>query len=873
MLASAALALLLSVAAEPAMAAPRLRLPGDVRPLRESVELVLDPAAESFSGSVEIELEVLRPTAVVWLNATRLELTAASLGDDGRRRPARVLRGGEDFVGLAADRPLQLGRAWLAASFAGKVSRIESDGVFSVRERGEWYLFSQFEPIAARQAFPCFDEPSYKIPWTLTLRVPRGLVALSNTPAAASGREGPRDVTLFAPTRPLPSYLVALAVGPFDLVDTGRAGRAGTPTRLVVPKGRAAETAWARETTPRILRLLEDYFDRPYPYEKLDQLAIPSVSFAMEHPGLVTYGADLLLQGAGDAVESRREWVSVCAHELAHQWFGDLVTMAWWDDTWLNEAFASWLGEKIDDRFRPEWGVAIERVQARSEALEADGLASARRLRQPIVSNDDIANAFDGITYAKGEAVLEMIESWLGEDAFRRAVRAYVNAHAWGTATAGDFVSALSAATGVDAARALSSFLDQTGAPVVRAELRCDAAPALLLSQRPYRPLGSPAVEQKTWSVPVCVDLGTGGRRCSVLSDGNSEIALNGHGCPDWSFPNADAAGYYRTALPAGQARRALEHGGLGIAERVCLAGDLGALAASGDVPASEALGLVPLLARDPDRHVVESAVALLQQLERIVPDALLPAFSAYVRGALGGRAAGLGWSSRPGESDELRLLRRTLLPAAVRLGRDDALARDALPLASDWLEQRTPADPDMIDALLSAAAGAGDRALFDRLRSEALRSPDRARRQRLIGALGAVRDPALAGEALALTLDDRIDARESVRILLELGSQRETQGLAFDFVRDHYDGLASRLPGGSPSPLSALPWIGVRLCTPEARSELEAFFAPRLARLEGGPRSLQQALESADQCVAQKQAQLPSLSGFLRATPVAVAR
>ncbi len=868
----ASLALLLSVAAETPTSAPKLRLPGDVRPLRQSVELVLDPAAESFSGSVEIEIEVLRPAAVVWLNATRLELTAASLGDERRLRPARVLRGSVDFVGLAAERPLQPGRARLQVAFAGKVSRIESDGVFTVRERGEWYLFSQFEPIAARRAFPCFDEPSYKIPWTLTLRVPKGLVALSNTPAAATGREGPRDVTVFAPTRPLPSYLVALAVGPFDVVDTGRAGRAGTPTRLVLPKGRAAETAWARETTPRILQLLEDYFDRPYPYEKLDQLVIPGVSFAMEHPGLVTYGANLML-GAGNAVESRRDWASVCAHELAHQWFGDLVTMAWWDDTWLNEAFASWLGEKIANRFRPEWGVAIERVQARSEALEADSLASARRVRQAIVSNDDIANAFDGITYAKGEAVLEMVESWLGEEAFRRAVREYVNAHAWGIASAGDFVSALSAAAGVDAARVLSSFLDQTGAPVVRAELRCDAAPALLLSQRPYRPLGSPAVEPKTWNVPVCVRLGTSGRRCGVLAGGSSEIALDGSGCPAWSFANADGTGYYRAALPAGQARRALERGGLGVAERVCLAGDLGALAASGDVSASEALGVVPLLARDPERHVVEAAVALVQQLEHIVPDALLPAFAAYVRGALGGRASGLGWSGRPGESDDLRLLRRTLLPATVSLGRDEALARDALRLATDWLEKSTAADPDMIDAVLSAAAGAGDRALFERLRSEALASPDRTRRERLIGALGSLRDPVLASQALALTLDDRIDARESVRILLDLGSRRETRRLAFDFLRDHYDALASRLPGGSPSPLASLPWIGVRLCTPEARNELKAFFGPRFARLEGGPRSLQQALESADQCVAQKQAQLPSISDFLRPAPAAAAR
>jgi alanyl aminopeptidase len=196
----------------------------------------------------------------------------------------------------------------------------------------------------------------------------------------------------------MPVYLVAVAVGPFDVIDLGPAGRKAVPSRLAVPKGRGGETAWARESTAPILKLLEDYFDRPYPYEKLDQVASPGVGFAMEHPGLVTYGMGLMVQREESAA-SRRDWASVCAHELAHQWFGDLVTMAWWDDTWLNESFASWMGEKTTESFRPDWGIATERAAARSSALEGDSLATARRIRQPIESKDDIHNAFDGITY------------------------------------------------------------------------------------------------------------------------------------------------------------------------------------------------------------------------------------------------------------------------------------------------------------------------------------------------------------------------------------------------------------------------------------------------------------------------------------------
>ena len=274
----------------------------------------------------------------------------------------------------------------------------------------------------------------------------------------------------------------------------------------------------------------------------------------------------------------------------------------------------------------------------------------------------------------------------------------------------------------------------------------------------------------------------------------------------------------------------------------------------------------MPLLASDADRHVVEAAVALLQRLERMLPDDLLPAFAAFVRDTAGARAAALGWTARPTESDDERLLRRALVPAVARLGAEQRLGKEAVRLARDWLDGRAVPDPDMIDPLLSAAAGAGGRPLYDRLRAEALRAPDRAQRERLLAALGGVREPALVAEALALTLDERLDARESVRVLLELGSQRATRRLAWDFAREHYDALAARLPGGIFSPLGALPWIGAGLCSEESRRELEAFFTPRLASAGAGARTLRQALEAAGQCVAQRSAQRDSAAAFLQA-------
>ncbi len=861
MLHALAVSALLATSAEPATP-PALRLPGDARPVRQAVELTLDPGQEGYSGVVDVEVEVARQTPRLWLNATGLKVTSASLGPGGQPRPARVVPGGQDFVGFEPQAPLGPGRARLRVAFEGTVSRLLDEGLFAMKEGDEWYAFTQFEPISARRAFPCFDEPSAKIPWEVTLRVPAGLVALSNASEASRRREGDRDVVRFAPTPPMPSYLVAVAVGPFEVVDVGPAGGKGTPTRLVVPKGRGRDTAWARESTPPILKLLEDYFERPYPYDKLDQVAIPGVGYAMEHPGLVTYGMGLMVQ-RDDSAASRREWASVCAHELAHQWFGDLVTMAWWDDTWLNESFASWMGEKTVERFRPDWGIAAERAAARSSALEGDSLASARRIRQPIESKDDILDAFDEITYAKGEAVLEMVEAWLGEETFRKGVKLHLERHAWGNATASDFLSALSAAAGRDVAPVLSPFLDQTGAPLVSTDVRCDGGARLAVSQRPYHALGS-AQEQKTWEVPVCARVaGRGAPACTVLTGATGEIALDA--CPEWAYANARATGYYRTLLGAGLARSALGSGTLSPAERVGLAGDVGALVASGDMPAGDAMRLLPLLAQDPEREVVRSGAALARRLEVVVADELLPLYEESVRSAFGPRARQLGLASRPGESEDTRLLRRSLVSAAGVVGRDPGLQRDAVALARRWLDEASAIDPDMIDTVLAVAAGGADRPLADRFRTEVLRADDRERRQRLLGALGALRDPALAGDALALTLDERLDARESVFILLDLGSHRETRRLAFDFLKSHYDELGRRLPQGTFSPVLYFPAVAAGLCTTDARREMAAFFKPRAAAAEGGPRLLDQALESVDQCLARKRVQEPSVAAYLQ--------
>ncbi len=266
--------------------------------------------------------------------------------------PGAAATGGSDYVRLTFQRNLSPGPWFLILEYGGRVESKDTEGIFRQKEGGDWYAFSQFEAIYARRAFPCFDEPSFKTPWQLTIHVPKGSIAVSNTPVASETADPDGGRTFaFAPTKPLPSYLVAFGVGPFDVVNAGTAGRNRTPIRMIVPKGHAAEARWAAETTGPILEVLEDYFGIPYPYEKLDDLAIPqTVGFgAMENAGLITYSSSLLLaKPADETIAQRRRYASVCAHETAHQWFGDYVTTAWWDDIWLNEAFATWMA--VEDR-------------------------------------------------------------------------------------------------------------------------------------------------------------------------------------------------------------------------------------------------------------------------------------------------------------------------------------------------------------------------------------------------------------------------------------------------------------------------------------------------------------------------------------------
>jgi alanyl aminopeptidase len=856
----------------PALVSPGVRLPEGARPTGYQLELTVVPGDDRFSGVITAQLDIGRPLEVLWLNATELTLAKATLSQKDTQRPLTPRVVDDHFVALLPDAPIAPGAYALTVTFSGVLSRKDNDGLFQLKEGDTWYAYTSFEPIDARRAFPHFDEPAFKVPWELSLVVKPGHAALANMPEVS--REpvaGGLERVRFAKSPPMPSYLVAVAVGPFDFVDGGRFGQKKTPVRIVTPKGKAAEAVYAAQTTGPILERLEAYFGSPYPYDKLDQIALPVGMGAMENPGLVTYGHQLILaRPDADTPSRQRSFAGVCTHELAHQWFGDLVTMAWWDDLWLNEAFATWMTPRILEAWQPTWGLDVQQVQRRNGALAADALVNARQIRQPIRSNDDIANAFDGITYGKGASVIGMFEAFVGRETFQQGVRAYLAKHAWGNATADDFLGAISAAAGRDVGPAFKTFLDQPGAPLIGFTLSCPkgGTPRVAWTQKRSLPIGSTGDAARQWAVPACVrwsEKGKASRACAVLEGPSGTLELTGaKGCPDWVLPNDRFDGYYRASLSGPMSLGGvLEKAGakLSVPERVGLLGDVSALIRSGDLDAAEALRLAEVASRESDRHVLGTALGLASYgAGDVLPEALRPRHEAFVRRLFSKRLDALGWAPKAGEDEDTRLLRPSLVSMLGYQGRDAKVLAEARRLAERWLTDRKAVHPDVVDVVLGVAGDSGDAALHERLLEAAKQEKDRADRGRLLNALSESSDRAIVATHLPLVLTDTFDTREAMRLVWGAAGDFRTRSVAIDFVKTNWDAIIARLPkdGGA-----GLVWLAGGVCDAAERDAARAFFDGRSTKYLGGPRSFALAMEGIDLCLAWRARHRPSLVAF----------
>ena len=542
-------------------------LSSDVIPRNETVQLSIDPASDVFEGSASIDIRLPVPASIVWLNAKNLTIRSASIVRGETTRPVRVTAGDGERIGIDAGEPLA-GDATIRIAYQGRLDDKALSGPYRRKVDGEWYAFTTFTPIDARRAFPCFDEPRFKAPWNISIRVKRGDKAFSNE-RQISETEEPNGWKLvkFATTEPLPAELVAFAVGPFDVFDGGIAGHR-TPIRVITTKGRAAQGHAAAQATAEILPRLEAYTGIPYPFGKLDHLALPEGAFgAVENPGLITYRVRHLLAPPNQETAGvTRAIRALEAHELGHQWFGNLVTQATWNDVWLSEGFATWIASKMMDQEQPPERLHLASIASRESVMAVDNPARARPVRAGVTSRQDARDIYNRLVYEKGAAILMMLEGWLGEDRFRQGLRAYLEAHRFGIATTEDLSAALRAASGQNPARVLNTFLDTSGVPELHGQLLCDrqSAPRLRVTKT------SPG------SIPVCWRADRVASSCTVLEGLSTEIAMPvGTACPAWFYLNSGGTGYYRTRWTrlAEAPLRALTE--LSAAERLTLVYDL----------------------------------------------------------------------------------------------------------------------------------------------------------------------------------------------------------------------------------------------------------------------------------------------------------
>ena len=650
-------------------------------------------------------------------------------------------------------------------------------------------------------------------------------------------------------TPPLPTYLVAFAVGHFDIVE---GPKTPVPIRFVTTKGRSALAASALKAGAEILPILGRYFGIAYPYEKLDLVAVPDFGAgAMENAGLITFRDDAVLLDERASARQRRGMIGLMTHELAHQWFGDLVTMKWWDDLWLNEGFATWTTFKIVDQYKPELGFKADAAASATYIMDQDGLASARAIRQPVNSIGEAMEAFDGITYQKGAAVLRMLEHHVGEDAFRRGVHAYLEKNAWGNATADDLLASIGAG---DIARA---YLDYPGVPVVAVDsLECGKKATG--HQERYAPLGVTfeTKESVAWNVPLCLEP-KGGKDACAITKSSWTLQIPG-ACP--VFGNPDAIGYYRVAWPE-KDLAALTKGwdAVSPSTRVAALADAWAQTRSGKLDADVLLkDVLPAVDRETDRRVIERLSSILYDLSDIIDDATWPPFAAYVRARVTPHLARLDKIGEAKLDEDQRLLRRSLTYAAVDLGDDAALAKKLEGVAKAFRAGDKSVDADYGQVALELTARTADPAELRRA-VEAAGTPQ-AHAIALRAASG-VTDPAAVRAQLDWMLSPAVKLQDVRSILWPLANRHRSRATALAYVRDHWDAFRAKLPGHLSRGLVSLAGYA---CTQPDLDAARAFYTQKATTLEGADRPLSQALESATSCVAMRGKLLPHMKSLV---------
>jgi puromycin-sensitive aminopeptidase len=843
------------------------RLPRAVLPSRYELRLEPDLSNATFTGRVTVTCQVHEPVSEVVLNAADLILADVYLEDGHGSQPATavVLDGAAERARLAFAEALAPGEARLHLAFAGTLND-KLRGFYRSRykdDAGDWHTLAatQFEATDARRAFPCWDEPAFKAVFATTLAVDPALKAVSNTRVIDERLQGGKKVLRFADSIQMSTYLVAFIVGELEASEPTPVG--ATPVRVWHVPGKGPLAAFGQAVGAFSLGWFEHYYGRPYPGDKLDLVAIPDFAAgAMENLGAITFRETALLVDEASSTHAERERVAdVVSHENAHMWFGDLVTMGWWNGLWLNEAFATFMEMLAVDAWKPQWQRWTTFGVSRSAALTVDGLRSTRPIEFPVAAPRDAEAMFDVLTYEKGASVLRMLEQYVGAEVFRSGVRKYLGRHAFGNTETADLWTALGEAAGLPIPEVMDGWVFRPGYPLVSASLQ---GGQLVLSQRRFTylpPEPGDAGTGQRWQVPVQVRVaGSGGAKTLrvLLKEEEQRLAL-----PDGSgtvLVNEGGHGFYRVRYDAALLGRLLgELTSLQPIERFNLVNDTWAAVLAGLVPLVEYLDLTARFAGERDRNVWAALLATLHALARVAPDEDRPHLEALVRDRLGEAAAALGWEPRPGEDELTQQLRGDLLRALGTLGNDPGVRERAGELFAK-AAGGAPVDTGVLAAAIPVLAHAGgeDRYHDFLARFRAARSPQEE--QRYLQALATFREPALVQETLDHTLDGEFRTQDAPFVLRNMLLGVDTRGRAWDFLRVNWERAQAQFP--VPGVRRMCEGV-VGLASPEWERQVREFFAA--GKVDLGGKTLEQYLEQLHVMVRLRQREGAALSAYLR--------
>lgn len=855
-----------------ALPGPGLRLPAGLAPRAYNLALDVDPAQDKFHGEVAIDLVLDHPDDHIWLSAVDLEPSSITItpGDGSPSRAGRVLPSKADqMIAIDLGGVTPPGPFTLTIKYAGKYHDAELDGLFREKRSGKTYVYSQMEATSARRVLPCLDEPQWKVPWQVSVTVPAapGMIAIGNAPVDSitdtTTDHGPGKTYAFKTTEPLPTYLVAVAVGAFSVIDLGTVGQRKQPLRVIAIAGTpASAAAKIRTDVPKIIDALEAYFGIPLPFPKLDLVAIPSFPGAMENAGMITFDRDILL-GSGHT-----ELVSFAGHEIAHQWFGNLVTLAWWEDLWLNESFASWMGNKLVAQLAPPKNAAVTSHRDVEKAMRADADPTVGALRRTTLkTNDDIENEFDAIAYEKGAAVIAMFEAWMGEDKLKAAIRGYLTAHAGGTANSAAFLDAIEQGSDAGMRGAFATFVDNAGVPLVTIDKDCSGpTPKVVLHQERLVPAGSPQ-PGTAWRIPVCIRVGgadgQSGEGCAMLDGATADISLPGAACPVWVVGNAGDRGYYRVrvdaaTMPPMTAMTPRER--LGAISALTAALDAG----TGD-PAAIAT-VIPSLLASHDPADARVAIDLIRATEPLVDADHRAAWRRWASGLVASELARLHVAPPPGKAGTSeRRLRGAWLALAADALADPRIIAEARGRADRWLAGTLALHADDLELVLTTAARGADTAFADLLLSRAATMPAGADHGAVLDALASITDPEAADAALAAILDPGFAGEEVATIVDGLGEHDGPRAalLALYADPDHRAKLLAKLTAHV-APTVFHPFGNT--CDPDDKLEALAILAPIAAELDGGWAALDDAVASMDRCIARRSRLGPAFEATLGA-------